>query len=125
MKFLEWHGKKVRKLSHYSFYSSMIGMFLIFFMFGSLFSGSWNPASYVLLLISAFVLISYVIHSFMSWHAKEDITYKNHLIGGIGLAILILYLGIQSPELLAKKYIMIIGFVLLLPATIELARKIK
>ena len=61
----------------------------------------------------------------MSWHAKKDITYKNHLVGGIGLILLVVYLGIQSPQLLAKKYIMIIGFVLLLPAAIELARKIK
>ena len=125
MKFIELHGKTARKLSHYSFYSSMIGMFLIFFTLGSFFSVLGKSVGYLLLLISAFILISYVIHSFMSWHAKKDITYKNHLVGAIGLVLLILYLGIQSPQLLGKKYIMIIGFVLLLPATIELARKIR
>jgi len=101
----------------------MIGMFLIFFILGSFFSVLGNSVGYLLLLVSAFILISYVIHSFMSWHAKKDITYKNHLVGGIGLILLILYLGIQSPHLLGRKYIMIIGFVLLLPATIELAKR--
>ena len=125
MDYIKWHARIVQKYSHLSIYTFVIGKLLVIFTLGSYLSIKLVKYNYFILLVATLLLTTYLVHNFMSWQIKEEIIYKDHLIGGVGLFLLILFVGIKSPQIIAKKYILILGLVLFLPSIYEFFKKRK
>ncbi len=125
MDYIKWHARIVQKYSHTSIYTLVAGKLIVLFTIGSYLSIQLVTYGYFILLAATLLLTTYLIHNFMSWHIKEEIIYKDHILGGLGLFLLILFVGIQSPQIPGRKYILILGFVLFLPLVYEYFRKRK
>lgn len=116
MGFFEWHKRIVKRISERNFRIAFLGRALILFSLGSMFSMELVRYGYFILIVSAFILYYYVKKNFMNSLKNLKTEYKINVIGLIGLSLLFLFFGIQSPQMLFKKYILVLGIVAVLPA---------
>ncbi len=121
--------KKLKKLSEritanaLSF--SLLGKTLIAISLGAIFSRQLVQYSYYLLLIISILLIYYLNASWIQWKKNARITFTTLIWGSLSIGLLAFLIGIQSPQLPAKEYVLAIGILSLLPALRSMFHKKK
>jgi len=120
---MQWHEKYVKSFDERSMYLAAIGKFLIMFSLGSIFSIKLVQYGYFILIFSSLIVASYGLRVYLARINQKKLDYSIHVVGIIGVFLLLLFLGIQTPQLLYKNYVLIAGILLMIPAIIELWRK--
>jgi len=101
--------KKKRDLEYVAF-----GIVLIAIALGSMFAIELVRYGYWVLILSVLLLFHYVINSLRLLDGKEKLKGKSYAFGFAGLSLLLLFLGIQSPQIPFKIWIFSIGVIVLL-----------
>ena len=122
MKFFTWHEKLVRKVTERNLNLVITGKLLITFSLGTIFSITLVRYGYFILVAATFILMQYLITNFMQWFRGGKVSYGFHVFGFLGLFLLVLFLGIQSPQVPFKIYILIIGLILTIPAYVNILK---
>lgn len=111
---------KVRKVTERNLGLAILGEALIAFSVGTIFSIKLVKYGYFILIISTFIIVSYINNVFKSQIKDKEVKYTTHVLGFIAGFLLLIILGIQSPHAPFKIYILMIGFILTLPALINI-----
>lgn len=98
---------------------ALFGGFIVAFSLGSIFAIQLVIYGYYLLIASALISASYVRTCFMGWYRDIKIDYSTHIYGLAGGTLLVLFLGMQSSFFPFKIYLLAIGFILFIPAIIN------
>lgn len=98
---------------------ALFGGFIVAFSLGSIFAIQLVRYGYYILIASALVSAGYVRTCFMSGYRDMKIDYPTHIFGLAGGTVLILFLGMQSSFVPFKNYLLVIGFILIIPAIIN------
>ena len=98
----------------------MYGIILVVFILGSMFWLQFITYGYFIL-IAAIVIVGDFI---MAYTAKQKITRNRHISAVLGGLLLFFFLGMQTPQVPFKIYLLVIGVILIVPALLELLRKI-
>ena len=117
---LDWHEKLVRKISERNINLTILGKALAWFALGSIFSIELVRWGYIILIASVYLIFRHIIKSFMQYLYGYKINYLNQMLGISGLLLLILFLGIQTPQMPFKIYVFIFGVILAIPALFNL-----
>ena len=94
----------------------ILGLVLAVLALGSMFSIDLVGYAYYVLIAATIILVNYVSDSIV--HKKV-----RHLWGFIGMLLLVLFFGIQTPQAPFKIYILILGVILTIPALFNVVRK--
>ena len=89
------------------------GMILIAIALGSMFSIELVRYGYWILIVSSLLLVHYVMNGLRLLNGKGKLRRKSYFFGFLGLVLLILFLGIQSPQIPFKIWILGIGLIFL------------
>lgn len=118
MGLIAWYEKRIKKrqVKESNVQWAFIGKALIVLSVGAMFSIELVRYGYFLLIAATFMIFSYLNNAYMSWYRKVKVTQGNRLLIYAGGFLLLLFFGIQTPQLPFKQYIWIIGILLLLPA---------
>jgi hypothetical protein len=111
--------KKAKSVSDKSFGFFILGQAFIALSLGALYSKALVKSGlWFLIFILATLLASYYINvTILLWHKKEQkIKSKTLIFGFLGGFLLLFFFGIQSPQLPLKRYILIGGILLIIPA---------
>ena len=106
----------VKKVGENNLRWAIAGKFLVILSLGSIFSINLVQYNYAFLITSAIILIAYISDTLTKRHRNIEISYTSYMAGYIGIALVVLCLGIQSPQLPFKIYLLIIGFLLVVPS---------
>lgn len=117
---LEWHEKKVRRISETDLGLALYGKMLMVFSIGSIYSIQLVQYGYFILVAATLIIASYLRTSFMNWYKNTGTDYPTHFFGFTGGILLILFTGIQLSQVPFKIYLLILGFLFILPAFISL-----
>lgn len=98
---------------------AILGIVLILFSIGSMFSIKLVRYGYWIIVISSLTLFSYVNTTILNWHENKKIPNRTILLGFFGVIILIGFLGIQTPQMPFKKILLVIGVLLIIPGIYE------
>jgi len=125
MYFFNSHKKLTERVSNGNLELALIGKFIDWFALGSIFSIQLVQYGYFFLLISMVILTNYCSRIFTFWMQGKKVYYRHHFFGLLGLFLLVLFTGIQTPQLPFKKYVFLLGLLFLIPAIIDLFKKQK
>ncbi len=102
----------------------ILGESLVALSLGSIYSLRLvkSGLSFAIFIGATLIAIYYINNSFLTWYRGGTTKPFTQLVGLVGGFFLLLFFGIQSPQLPFKNYILIIGFLLVLPALRELFR---
>ena len=104
----------------------IMGTMLIALSLGSIFSLDLVAYSYFILAATTIVVISYVNGSIVSRYRKLEPSITTHIFGGVGGLLILGFLGMQSPQIPFKPYILALGIILALPAAAKIIwRKLR
>jgi hypothetical protein len=117
---IEWHESLMKKVNERNINLAILGKILIAFSIGAIFSIKLVKYGYYILIASTLIIASYLKNSFTSQLKDEKLKYSTNVIDFTAGLLLLLFLGVQSPHIPFKIYFLIIGFVLLIPAVIEM-----
>ena len=123
MKLLAWTEQLPRKISERNLALGLTGKLLFMFFLGTQFSHVLVKYSYGLLLAGIFILVSAFIEYYAYWHHKKSLSFAVLVWGTIGVYLLILFFGIQSPQIPYKLVLLLLSVLLLIPANVDLLRK--
>ena len=123
MGFFEWHERLVKKVSLRNVSFAIFGEALAFFSLGSMFSNKLVKYGYFILIAAAILTYSYAKNNFTAWHQNTKVSYSAHISGFTGAILLLLFFGIQTPQMRFKIYILGIGVILVLPALKDIIKK--
>ena len=99
---------------------AVYGVVIIAFILGSLFSLKLITYGYFIIIAATFIVGDFLI----AYTTKQKITTTRHVAAVIGGLLLFFFLGMQTPQVPFKIYLLVIGVVLIVPALLELLRKI-
>ena len=123
MGFLAWEERMIRKLSKRNFTLAIWGKILFAFAIGSLFSGELVRYSLGILLVGVILLIYYTTLVWNMWFVKKKIGLKEHIFGWIAMALVVLFFGIQTPQLKYNLVLLVVAIALVVPGTLEFFQK--
>ena len=112
MSFTEWHSKLVKKFTEKSLNWIIFGKFLALLGIGAYFSIQLVQYGLWILLIAVILTFSSMNRFFFDWYNKKKTNYGNILLGFSGAASLILFLGIQSPQIPFSLWLIWIGVII-------------
>ncbi|MBD3312825.1 hypothetical protein GF345_00090 [Candidatus Woesearchaeota archaeon] len=121
----EWQEKLVKKASERNIRLAIIGKLIALIAIGALFSVQLIQYGYYIVTAATLILGIYFVGAFARWRKKKITTYSNNALGWIGMALLALYLGIQSPQIPYSIYILGLGIILTIPSLIEVVKGLK
>lgn len=104
------------KITERNLRMAIFGLILVATSIGAMYHVRLVIYGYFILLAGLLVSINYVYHSFMASREKELVGLKTNSVGLAGVLMLVLFFGIQSSHIPFKKYILMAGVVLILPA---------
>ena len=97
---------------------ALMGQSFIALALGSTFSLSLVRYGYFLFIGATLLATISLNNAFASWHAGREQTYGSTVLGLLSSMLLMLFLGIQSPQIPAKGALMALGILLMIPAHI-------
>jgi len=112
-------GKKIAA-KHFNIF--MWGLIIVLISMGAMFAVTLARFTYYALLIISFIFFNYTITLVANYFQKKKTKYSTHFFGGIGVMILALLFGVQSPQIPFKLVILILGVVLMLPGLKDLLK---
>jgi len=116
------YQKSIDKISEKSLGMLLLGKMLIVLVLGAMFSRQLITYGYFILIAGTLLVANYVSINFKNWKQKSRGTLGTHYVGGAGAMLLLLFLGIQSPQVPFQIIILILGIVLIIPSIIEIIR---
>jgi hypothetical protein len=122
MGFFKWHEKFVRKVREKNIGLAIIGKSIVFLALGSIFSIELVVYGYIILLLAAYLLLTYCMLSYRLYVYHKKMKYMSHFMGVSGLLLLMLFVGIQSTQIPFKIYFLLFGVALIIPATVDLIK---
>ena len=125
MKIFEWQEKLVRKVKEKNMMLTVLGKAIALLALGAIFSTQLAEYGYLIIVIAAIFSLMYINRNFISWHRKEKINYSRHSLGWTGVALLLVYLGIQTPQMPFKIYFLVIGILLTIPSLVNIFKNKK
>jgi Na+/proline symporter len=123
MGFFDWQERKIRKISERNMGFAVLGESLIAISFGGLYWIQLVRYGFFIYIAATLLATYYIISTFLHWHRNEALNYQTILLGYLGGFLLLFFFGIQSPQLPLKKYILIAGLLLVVPASRDLIRR--
>ena len=117
MGFVEWHGNLVKKVSASNLTLAVTGKAIVAVALGSMFAIELVRYGIFILPVAVVILVGYLSQNLTDWHKNRKTSYGSHLLGWVGALLLLLYFGIQSPQIPFKIPVLVIGILLVLPAT--------
>jgi hypothetical protein len=84
-------------------------------------SGAWFAIFIISILLSTY----YINTTFLIFQRGDKIKPRTKLFGFVGGFLLLMLFGIQSPQLPLKRYILLAGLILILPAIKDIIRPKK
>jgi hypothetical protein len=108
------------KISSKSLSYLIFSKFLIILVIGSYFSIELVKYGYFILLIGVLVVFHSALSSFLDYKEHIFAKYYKRLINFVGVALLVLFFGVQSPQIPFKIFFLIIGLLLMVPAIRDL-----
>ncbi len=115
--------KLIKEVSERNLQLAITGKLVVFLSIGSIFSLKLVKYGYFILLISVLLVSSYAGKIWMSGIKGIREEYSKHVFGALGVFLFILFVGIQSPQLPIKVYILIFGILLTVPAFLSLTKR--
>lgn len=115
--------KLLRKLTKRNFKLAIAGDILFAFSLGSILWISLVKYNYFILIAAFLLIVNYLMHNMIDWYNKKKTALKFHLVGYIGAILLTFVMGIQSPQLPFKFYILGLSILLFVPALSDILRK--
>ena len=103
----------VKKIDLKSLDYILFGVILMVVSLGSMFSIELVRYGYWILIVSSLLLVHYVMNGLRLLNGKGKLRRKSYFFGFLGLVLLILFLGIQSPQIPFKIWILGIGLIFL------------
>ena len=95
-----------------------MGLSLFSLTLGARFSLGLVRYGYPLFMGATLLAVVSLNNAFASWHAGREQTYGSTVLGLLSSMLLMLFLGIQSPQIPAKGALMALGILLMIPAHI-------
>ncbi len=117
----------LEKISQRNFGLFMLGQALIALSLGAVYSlkfvrtGGSFAAFIAAVLLSSFYITTSILH----YQRGQQLMPKKHAIGFAGGFLLLLFLGVQSPHLPLKRYILFAGLIMIIPALKDVTRALK
>lgn len=99
MGFIDWHYKYSKKFSMTSMKWIVFGKLLGILALGAYFSRNLVTYGYQILLVGALITAHYLWRGFQTAIKKKAAGWGDMMYGYIGGALILLFLGIQSPQL--------------------------
>ncbi len=114
----------IEKISERNFGSFMLGQAFIALSLGARYSHQLvrSGASFAIFITATLLSSFYITTSILHYQRGKQIMPKKHSVGFAGGFLLLLFFCVQSPHLPLKKYILIAGLVLVIPALKGLAQ---
>lgn len=114
----------IDKISEKNFGLFILGQSIIALSFGALYSLQFvrSGGSFAVFITATLLSSFYITTSILHFQRGRQIVPKKLAIGFAGGFLLLLFFGIQSPHLPLKKYILIAGLILVIPALMDLAQ---
>ena len=109
MGFIDWHSKYTKKFTESSLNWIIFGKFLAILSLGAYFSIQLVQYGLWILLIAVIFTFLSMNKFFFDWYNKKKSSYGNILLGFSAAAFLILFLGIQSPQIPYSLWLIWIG----------------
>ena len=113
---------ETRKISRSNVSRALFGEMIAAFSLGAIYSIQLVLFGYYILVVSSLIIANFLKTNFMSWHKNTRVSYKTQVIGFSGGILLLLFLGIQSPQVPFTEYLFVIGVIFIIPALIDLLR---
>lgn len=123
MGFWDWHEKLTVKVSEKNLRLAILGKMLAWVAIGSLLTIQLVPWAYYILVVAVILLFNYHLTALILWIKKQRIKHCYNMYGFIGLGLLTLYFGIQTPQLPFKWHVLAIGVALGMPALVEIFKR--
>lgn len=120
MGFMKWHENIFMKIRPSFLQMAAFGKILSFMALGAIFSMQLVQYSYYLLILASLLLLYAITDILVLYRGKKKLSYEKILLTFIGLGLLFLFLGIQSPQLPYQLPLFIFGIVLALPASVDM-----
>ena len=102
--------KILKEITERNFNLGIFGTYIIAFTIGSMFSIKLVLFGYFILIISAIVIATYIRHICMTWYNNKKVKLSTAETGYLGGLLLLVFFGIQSPQVLFKPYILMTEF---------------
>jgi hypothetical protein len=117
----------IEKISQRNFSLFMLGQAFIALSFGAVYSLKFvrTGGSFAAFIAATLLSSFYITTSILHYQRSQQIMPKKHAIGFTGGFLLLLFLGVQSPHLPLKRYILFAGLILIIPALSDLAKHQK
>jgi hypothetical protein len=116
----KFHLKIMDRIKSSSLSYLVFSKFLIILVIGSYFSIELVKYGYFILLVGVLVVFHSALSGFLDYKEHIFTKYYKRLINFIGVALLVLYFGIQSPQIPFKIVFLVIGLLLMIPAIRDL-----
>lgn len=115
--------KYLRKIKQNNFRLALSGDILVVFSLGSIFSIALVTYSYWIMLISLLIGIIFGYNMILTWYNKNKLRFKEFIVAYIAIILLAVYLGMQNPQILFKKYLLLLGILMVIPAIVNIIKK--
>lgn len=125
MNLLELDKKMVLRVSAPNVRHALMGQALFFLALGSIFSLKLVRYGYFIFLAATLLAVVQINGSFSRWHAKVTSSYGQEVLGVVSALLLMLFLGIQSPQIPFKPYLLALGLIFMLPALRDALKNVR
>jgi len=115
--------KLIRKISERNLKLAVSGELLMMFITGAIFSLNLVIYGYYIFILATLIVVNFIYYSILRWYNNKKLGFGNILFAFNGMLLLMLFLGIQSPQVPFKSYILIVGFLLTMPAFFNMIKK--
>ena len=102
---------------------AFIGEILVAFSLGAMYSIQLVRYGYFILIAATILVSSFLNEYFLSLRKPKRMSRITQLMGFVGGILLLLFLGIQSPQMPFKLYLFIGGLLLILQAARDLVKR--
>ena len=113
---------ETRKITESNVSKALFGEMIVAFSIGAIYSIKLVMYGYYILVISSLIIVNFLKTNYMSWHKNTGVSFTTQIVGFSGGILLLLFLGIQSPQVPFTKYLLVLGVIFILPALKDLLR---
>ena len=122
MNVFKWEVNKLKKLSKPIISLAFSGFSLIVLSLGSIFSKKILPYNIIIFAIGVLISWNFMMNMYIQY-VKDKITVGNVYGTCIGIHFLVLLLGVQSPQIPYKNYLLVLGILMMVPASLKILKK--
>ncbi|MBS3059948.1 MAG: hypothetical protein J4432_00355 [DPANN group archaeon] len=125
MNLMKQYEDTSKKISRESYRLLISGKFIAVFAIGAMLSRQLFLYAYFIMMASVLLVLAYTQISLVHWHGNQKTPYKTHVIGSLGAMLLVLFFGIQSPQMPYPIYVLLLGVLFGIPALRDILNRSK